>query len=802
MKKSLFTLAILLCVMALFAQVNLPRTMYVRVVNADNSDLANFDGITFAATINSSPNTLTETSGDSEFFALSHGTYIKFQLGNFDNQWQLGNIVTLTVNRASDGFIGFADNIEVVDSSPIWWGRVGYVGDPVVIKAPPAVLFDSNDGDPILNEGLVMAPGYPMANVYRATGWGLNDDWNIQFSTEGFENITLTSKIRRQYWFDDEDTFEDYWGPRLFRTYYSTNGTEWTQYPVANYTLGTNEDWLTIAFDIPEDLWGLPNLQIKWELFNANGISNDGWGEIKDVLVTGDEIFVPPTDWTISGTVSGAHAIDGVMIDATDIGPEDITYNDATGEYSITVPDAWTGTVTPTKAGFIFVPANIPFVNVTEDMPNNNFTIQALTIPGAPTNLAPNAETLTYAEPTVVALTWEAPVTGHVDGYEVEWNGELQDPLGSEVLTWNTPALDEDTYIWKVRAFNNTEYGKSYVPTRVKITDRNSGAKDVRARENGPWAEATFVVEIERIIDPENPPVGIDVVEDIPVTTMPGTDSGIPAVTYGITATGVWDVIVTKPAGFGYPWFAFLNVIGGGSYASGPIAIDTYTFVGVDFGDAKGDAELILDDNEDITLPVELSSFNAVLTAQYFVKLTWISQSETNLNGYRVYRSENTELVNATMITPIIISATNTSSTQVYSIEDREVAFGNTYWYWLESVENDGSSAFHGPTSVFVEGEVPPVLPQATTMRSAYPNPFKAASTTTIEVAVKEGESGSLTIYNVLGQVVKTYSLNQGIHNLKWNGKDNKGNICSSGIYFYKLSTPTMNQTKKMVIVK
>jgi hypothetical protein len=163
----------------------------------------------------------------------------------------------------------------------------------------------------------------------------------------------------------------------------------------------------------------------------------------------------------------------------------------------------------------------------------------------------------------------------------------------------------------------------------------------------------------------------------------------------------------------------------------------------------------------DPTLPVELSSFNAVLTAQYFVKLTWISQSETNLNGYRVYRSENTELVNATMITPIIISATNTSSTQVYSIEDREVAFGNTYWYWLESVENDGSSAYHGPTSVFVEGEVPPVLPQATTMRSAYPNPFKAASTTTIEVAVKEGESGSLTIYNVLGQVVKTYSLNQ-----------------------------------------
>lgn len=39
------------------------------------------------------------------------------------------------------------------------------------------------------------------------------------------------------------------------------------------------------------------------------------------------------------------------------------------------------------------------------------------------------------------------------------------------------------------------------------------------------------------------------------------------------------------------------------------------------------------------TLPVELSSFSAVLTAQNFVKLTWVSQSETNLLGYLVYRA-------------------------------------------------------------------------------------------------------------------------------------------------------------------
>jgi len=417
------------------------------------------------------------------------------------------------------------------------------------------------------------------------------------------------------------------------------------------------------------------------------------------------------------------------------------------------------------------------------------------------------------ADGTTIEWPWDAPATGDVvlswdpivgvTGYNVYWNG-AEIPVPVVDPTWTAEGLAVGEYTWKVVPFI-TDPVKGTVnlePVRAKINDRSASVKGTPNPADAPvWG-----FEIVRLpkppIDPENPPAGIVVVPDVPITTMPGTDSGIPAVTYSITAIGTWDVVVTKPAAFGYPWYAFLNVIGGDSYESGDILVDTYTFEDVLFPGGKADAELILDDNEDITLPVELSSFNAVLTAQYFVKLTWISQSETNLNGYRVYRSENNVLEGATMITPIIISATNTSSTQVYSIEDREVAFGNTYWYWLESVENDGSSAFHGPTSVFVEGEVPPVLPQTTTMRSAYPNPFKAASTTTIEVAVKEGESGSLTIYNVLGQVVKTYSLNQGIHNLKWNGKDNKGNICSSGIYFYKLSTPTMNQTKKMVIVK
>jgi len=200
-------------------------------------------------------------------------------------------------------------------------------------------------------------------------------------------------------------------------------------------------------------------------------------------------------------------------------------------------------------------------------------------------------------------------------------------------------------------------------------------------------------------------------------------------------------------------------------------------------------------------LPVELSSFTAVLTNDLYVQLTWVSQSETNLNGYRVYRNEESSLNDAILITPTMIPATNTSQEHSYTIEDREVENYTTYYYWLESVDFNNSQ-FHGPVIVVVEGNVPPVLPEVTTLKSAYPNPFRANGSTNIEVSIKAGESGTVTIYNIMGQVVKTYKVTEGIHTIQWNGKDSQGNNCGSGIYFYQLTTPSLNQTKKMVIVK
>jgi len=199
--------------------------------------------------------------------------------------------------------------------------------------------------------------------------------------------------------------------------------------------------------------------------------------------------------------------------------------------------------------------------------------------------------------------------------------------------------------------------------------------------------------------------------------------------------------------------------------------------------------------------PVELSSFTATVNAINKVELNWVSQSENHMTGYRVHRNSSPNQSGAILITPVLIPATNTSTAQSYRVTDNSVEIGQTYHYWLEAVDYLGSD-FHGPVSVTVEGNVPPVLPEVTSMKNAYPNPFKAGSRTNIEVALKAGESGELSIYNLNGQLVRSYTLDQGSHSIVWNGKDQRGATVGSGIYFYKLQTPSFNQIKKMVIMK
>ena len=98
------------------------------------------------------------------------------------------------------------------------------------------------------------------------------------------------------------------------------------------------------------------------------------------------------------------------------------------------------------------------------------------------------------------------------------------------------------------------------------------------------------------------------------------------------------------------------------------------------------------------------------------------------------------------------------------------------------------------------------VLPKAYALSQNFPNPFNPS--TTIQFSIPEG-GGSvkvrLDIFNIRGQVVATLvdrTVTAGEYNIQWDGSDSAGRRVSSGVYFYRLTTPEYKATRKMVILK
>jgi hypothetical protein len=524
-----------------------------------------------------------------------------------------------------------------------------------------------------------------------------------------------------------------------------------------------------------------------------------------------DSWFLPQTmflgDTPVTHTISGNFTsttweTSGVTIETTN--PDDVTIQVEGSTYTVTVPEGWTGNIVPSKEGYYFDPEIREYTNVSADIDAQNYVVMAMVDPNAPAITYPEADqVITMEAPGTVTITWTDPDGFMPEYYEVKWmEGDWTNVLDAN--EWDTPELAEGNHTFAVRGVIDAPQAKIY--SRVNINDRNlRSAAPASPKGAGLEASVSFSVVITPAADiPEDTPTPVG---DATVTISGGSanydmSGDIPPIPNGsiviadqfvlqLIGAGPWTITIQTTA----PWASYYS---GGMWHAVENSGGFITFTVTASKDM--DLPVVLADL-DPTLPVELSAFNAVLTAQYFVKLTWISESETGLLGYRVYRSEDNVYDNAVSITPIMIDATNTSSTHVYTHEDREVMNNTGYYYWLEAVDMTHSTPY-GPQYVEVKHDETPELPAQTVLKSAYPNPFKANSNTNIPVEVKAGESGTVTIYNVLGQVVKTFNVNEGFNPLTWNGRDSRNNACGSGIYFYKLSTPSKNQTKKMVIVK
>ncbi len=98
--------------------------------------------------------------------------------------------------------------------------------------------------------------------------------------------------------------------------------------------------------------------------------------------------------------------------------------------------------------------------------------------------------------------------------------------------------------------------------------------------------------------------------------------------------------------------------------------------------------------------------------------------------------------------------------------------------------------------------------PEQNRLLQNYPNPFNPE--TWIPYQLAEDGAVSISIYDTTGKSVRVFPLgfqSAGFYNSRtraayWDGRNDFGERVASGIYFYRLTTPSFHQTRRLVIVK
>ena len=98
--------------------------------------------------------------------------------------------------------------------------------------------------------------------------------------------------------------------------------------------------------------------------------------------------------------------------------------------------------------------------------------------------------------------------------------------------------------------------------------------------------------------------------------------------------------------------------------------------------------------------------------------------------------------------------------------------------------------------------------PKRSQLLQNYPNPFNPE--TWIPYQLSEAGSVSLSIYDATGKHIRTLPLgyqSAGFYQHRgraayWDGRNALGEPVASGVYFYQLTTPSFQQTKRMIIMK
>ncbi|MFC1483510.1 T9SS type A sorting domain-containing protein [Candidatus Neomarinimicrobiota bacterium] len=121
---------------------------------------------------------------------------------------------------------------------------------------------------------------------------------------------------------------------------------------------------------------------------------------------------------------------------------------------------------------------------------------------------------------------------------------------------------------------------------------------------------------------------------------------------------------------------------------------------------------------------------------------------------------------------------------------------GNLITDWSTAVTVAGSP-------VLRIDDPPNPMVRAFSLSQNYPNPFNPS--TRLDYSIRKSLPVTMDIYDILGRRVRAL-VNEvqhpGSYTMTWDGRNDRGNLVSGGIYFYRLQAGTSVETRKMVLLK
>ena len=216
--------------------------------------------------------------------------------------------------------------------------------------------------------------------------------------------------------------------------------------------------------------------------------------------------------------------------------------------------------------------------------------------------------------------------------------------------------------------------------------------------------------------------------------------------------------------------------------------------------------EFIVKPGEEFTLPLELADLGETYSAEFslgynadWLEAKTVTPSELT-SGFMLEQKISDSQIKIALAGANPVTGSGTFVGITFKVSDK-AKIGDRAEIKLQNLRLNESDLME-PNLAYVVS-VSAQVPKEFSLSQNHPNPFNPA--TTIQYSLPVRSQVVLDVYNLLGQKVTTLVdevKEAGIHQVIWNGKDNKGNTVTSGVYFYRIKADNFSEVKKMVLMK